>query len=822
MKKLISSILSLWIFSLFFFGFWFASCQTISLWSNSVCIDIENDWDWYYSLTYQNLSCRAGGCSMYCDVQLPNGVLTNGWMCNWTFEYNWNSTEKIRIYVNIDWYNGVIERYYNFRNGSWGWSSSSSSNYNNGELDLSASRTSTNANNYVDLIIETDEDYVWKVNFTKLRYRSSSSSSWTDINKYSSTYISDYSSEWDNWYYKMTSSNDWYKRITNFIKFKKAGQYRVYAEDLDGNEAYIQYNITSSSSSSSSNDDIEISADDTSISTSEYVKLFIETDEDYVWKVNFSLKYKSSSSSSWTTISSLTNSTYVSNYSSVRSQGYYKMTSSDDGEKTLSNLVKFKKTGTYRITATDADWNSDYVDIKVSSSSSSSSSSYDNDYLDISANSTALSTTQFLKLTINTDDTYRWKVNFSLKYRSSTSSSWTTISRTNSTYVSSYSTDWSRWYYTMTSSNYGEKVLSNLVKFKKTGYYQIIATDEDGNEDSVNIRVSSSSSSSSSNDDIEISADDTSISTSEYVKLFIETDEDYVWKVNFSLKYKSSSSSSWTTISSLTNSTYVSNYSSVRSQGYYKMTSSDDGEKTLSNLVKFKKAGTYRITATDTDWNSDYVDIKVSSSSSSSSNDDIEISANDTRPSLSKYINLTVKTDRYYVWKVSFTVKYKSSSSASTWSTISRTSSTYFTNRSTVWTNWYFNMNSSDRWEKTIQNAFKFAKKWYYRITVKDEDWNEDYVDFNVAASSSYVDWFTAAEYEMLERIYNVWPTLIYQLKAENPILKNNTTWINMSNTFYNNIKDVIDDKDNREFQDYDDFYAAFEKRLNKTTALID
>jgi hypothetical protein len=74
----------------------------------------------------------------------------------------------------------------------------------------------------------------------------------------------------------------------------------------------------------------------------------------------------------------------------------------------------------------------------------------------------------------------------------------------------------------------------------------------------------------------------------------------------------------------------------------------------------------------------------------------------------------------------------------------------------------------------------------------------------------------------MVERIYNVWQTLIYQLKAENPILKNNTTWINMSNTFYNNMKDVINDKDNRVFQDYDDFYDAFDKWLNKTSALID
>ena len=112
-------------------------------------------------------------------------------------------------------------------------------------------------------------------------------------------------------------------------------------------------------------------------------------------------------------------------------------------------------------------------------------------------------------------------------------------------------------------------------------------------------------------EDIEVSTNRQSPTTSQFVNLTIETDEDYVGKLSFSAKYRSSSSSSWTSISNLTSSTYFSDYSSDWGDGYYRMRSSDDGEVTLKNLVKFKKKGYYRIYVKDTDGDQDYVDFSV-------------------------------------------------------------------------------------------------------------------------------------------------------------------------------------------------------------------
>jgi hypothetical protein len=116
------------------------------------------------------------------------------------------------------------------------------------------------------------------------------------------------------------------------------------------------------------------------------------------------------------------------------------------------------------------------------------------------------------------------------------------------------------------------------------------------------------------------------------------------------------------------------------------MTSSDDGEAILKNLVKFKKSGYYRIYVEDVDGNESYVQISVDTSSSSSTSDEIELSTNRKSPTTSQYVNLTIKTDKKYTGRLYLSAQYRSSSSSS-WSNISNTSSTYFSNYASEWSN---------------------------------------------------------------------------------------------------------------------------------------
>ena len=693
MKKLLKIFsLSLALLTLFSCFSSASSCKDITVWNNNICVSIDK-WSNHKYTVNSDINCN-GSCAVSCSILLPDNSLASVWMCNGSFYYDSNSSKKIKLYITINDEYKAIESYYDFGDGSW-WSNWWwSSSYDNDELELSANKTNPSTSEYIKLTIDTDEDYVWKITFYKVQYRSSTSSSWTTISsRTNSTYFSNYSSEWENGYYKIKSSDEWHKIITNFLKFAKKGYYRIYAQDVDWNYDYIDFNV--GGSSSTSNDEIELSANKNNPSTSEYIKLTINTDEDYVWKITFyKVQYRSSSSSSWTTISSRTNSTYFSNYSDEREDGYYRMTSYDEWEKTINNFLKFAKKGYYRIYAEDTNDNITYIDFNV----------------------------------------------------------------------------WG---------------------------------------------------SSSTNDEIELTANKTNPTTSEYIKLTINTDEDYVWKITFyKVQYRSSTSSSWTTISSRTNSTYFSNYSDEREDGYYKMKSSDDWEKTINNFLKFAKKGYYRIYAQDTNNNTTYIEFNVGGSSSTSNT--IELETDDNTPSANEYVDLTILTNSSYRWDINFSAKYKSSTSNS-WTSISTTSSSYFINRSTTWNRWYITMTSSDWWEKTISNIFKFAKKWYYRIIAEDDNGKTAYIDFNVwNPEESTLDWFTQKEFEMVERIYNTWPTLMSKLRTEYPKLKNNTTWKNLSDELYKNMWDVVNKKSNRKFKDYDDFDDDFRYRFTYTQRRMD
>ena len=228
--------------------------------------------------------------------------------------------------------------------------------------------------------------------------------------------------------------------------------------------------------------------------------------------------------------------------------------------------------------------------------------------------------------------------------------------------------------------------------------------------------------------------------TNEWIKLNIETDDDYTDKVYFSkLQYKSSNSSSWSNISR-TSSTYVSDYSSYWSNGYYKMTSSDDGEAVLKNLIKFKKSGYYRIYITDIYENESYIQIEVDDDENNNYNSEdsnLSLTVSNSQPKTYDPIDITLKTDNY-IGKIKLYAKYKSSSDSRI-KISNNSSSEYFSDFSNVWENWYYKMTSSDKWKKTLYDLIEFKKEWLYRIYAEDEQWYFNYTSVNVKSSSATI-----------------------------------------------------------------------------------
>jgi len=58
---------------------------------------------------------------------------------------------------------------------------------------------------------------------------------------------------------------------------------------------------------------------------------------------------------------------------------------------------------------------------------------------------------------------------------------------------------------------------------------------------------------------------------------------------------------------------------------------------------------------------------------------------------------------------------------------------------------------------------------------------------------------------------------MISSLKSDYPKLKSNNTRIQKSDDMYNNMGDVIDNTNNREFQNYSDYLDMFRNRYEYT-----
>ena len=111
----------------------------------------------------------------------------------------------------------------------------------------------------------------------------------------------------------------------------------------------------------------------------------------------------------------------------------------------------------------------------------------------------------------------------------------------------------------------------------------------------------------------------------------------------------------------------------------------------------------------------------------------------------------------------------------------------------------------------------KFKKSGYYRIYVEDTDWNKSYIQFTVWSASeddsdttSNVDGFTSRQLEKVKKVYKEWYNVIWQIQRKYPTLKKDNYWIRLSDNFYEDMKDVINNKKYREFYTYEDFLDWF------------
>lgn len=136
-----------------------------------------------------------------------------------------------------------------------------------------------------------------------------------------------------------------------------------------------------------------------------------------------------------------------------------------------------------------------------------------------------------------------------------------------------------------------------------------------------------------------------------------------------------------------------------------------------------------------------------------------------------------------------------------------------------------YTFTSSNRGTKTFSNIIKFKKNNYsYKVIVYDED-NEDiegYKTFTVGTVSndSDVDGFTDSELRTLGAIYEAWPDAVQRLEDRYPRLENSSRRQSMADDIYDEMEKVLEDDENREYEDFMDFYNAFLDRYRYTVSV--
>ena len=395
-----------------------------------------------------------------------------------------------------------------------------------------------------------------------------------------------------------------------------------------------------------------------------------------------------------------------------------------------------------------------------------------------------------------------------VEYKTSSSSSWRLVTSTYMTLDDK-------------SPRFADGTAKTYITFKYNYQYRVTVTDDDEDIDDYKIFSVGDSSSSTSNgnlDNFAISLSDSTPSKNQKVTLHIRAldDSDDVItdydgsNADVAVEYRTSSSS--------TRRTATSTYASIDDT-----TPSFDNGIAETNIT-FKYNYEYRITVTDDSKNIDDYKVFDVGGTSSNTNGDLDnfyVTKSDSSPDINEWVDLTIRardndnnTLTDYTDSVDFTVYYRTSSSNVRTPT---TSSNYYSIGSNYVNGYDFS--SSDDWSVTLNDFIKFRQKFEYKVVVEDSnDANlNGYTVFNLRNQNSDVDGFTASQLDTVTKIYNARNRMISSLKSEYSRLRTNNTWINMSDDFYENMKDVINNKTNREFDDYSDYLDTFRDRYEYT-----
>ena len=462
----------------------FAWCQTISFTDgSSFCFDIAKTGTDTYRAEVS--SSRVSSNSLSCKLTLPNNNRVDLPNCQWNFNYG-GSDMRVELRAETPNAYSVLVANYDFRNGRFtDGSDSNNRDWNNNYWGYQVDFSSVSTNNpstdqWIDMTLRvrnTSASYSnyfnGRVNFTVEEYRNGT---WRTASS------SDYSLERSSYDFSYSDAGE--RRLTNFLRFRNNGQYRILAQ-IDGTNytAYQTFTVGNSNNNRRDNNRSNwVAIDDistTSPSVDQWISLRVRRDGSYYSSQTVRFEVEEYRDGYW-------RSAYSSDYDLDRSSYTFY---SSESSKSFSSFLKFRKDGEFRLTArldngetTTASFyvgrgrnNTTSSQIRVEKSGSSS----------VSAGSWVdLNLTAYQRYSNSKNENYNGELSVKVQkkdwyYWSTASSSDYDIS---SSYVNFYRSD------------YGRKYLTNFIRFRNNGQYKVIFTDRSDSSitDSIELSVGGS------------------------------------------------------------------------------------------------------------------------------------------------------------------------------------------------------------------------------------------------------------------------------------------------------------------------------------------
>ena len=462
----------------------FAWCQTISFTDgSSFCFDIAKTGTDTYRAEVS--SSRVSSSSLSCKLTLPNNNRIDLPNCQWNFNYG-GSDMRVELRADTPNAYSVLVANYDFRNGRFtDGSDSNNRDWNNNYWGYQVDFSSISTNNpstdqWIDMTLRvrnTSASYSnyfnGRVNFTVEEYRNGT---WRTASS------SDYSLERSSYDFSYSDAGE--RRLTNFLRFRNNGQYRILAQ-IDGTNytAYQTFTVGNGNNNRWDNNRSNwVAIDDistTSPSVDQWVSLRVRRDGSYYSSQTVRFEVEEYRDGYW-------RSAYSSDYDLDRSSYTFY---SSESSKSFSSFLKFRKDGEFRLTARldngETATASFYVGRGRNNNTSSQLRVEKSGSSSVSAGSWVdLNLTAYQRYSNSKNENYNGEL--SVKVQKKDGYYWSTASSSDydisSSYVNFYRSD------------YGRKYLTNFIRFRNNGQYKVIFTDRSDSSitDSIELSVGGS------------------------------------------------------------------------------------------------------------------------------------------------------------------------------------------------------------------------------------------------------------------------------------------------------------------------------------------